>query len=299
MRISQKANGSLMLFLTALIWGVAFVVQRTGMDFLGPAAFQSLRMLLGSIALLPVALLRKKRLGAAYRRPSLKSVLVCGCVLGTAGVIQQAGLITTPAGKAGFISALYVVIVPVVGLLWGKRIGARGWLGIALSLIGLYLLSSFSSLTVERGEILVLISAFLFALHIIVIDRYAPHTDGVMLSCLQFLVAGLLLLPLALLREQPDLAAIWAARWHIMYAGVMSCGVAYTLQVLGQQRTPPAVASLILCLESVFSALSGALFLGERMRGRELLGCALMLCAVVISQMPARSKKSQPSLDGR
>ena len=291
MRFLHKAGGSLMLLATAMIWGAAFVTQRSGMTYLGPATFQSVRILLGFFSLLPVALLRRKRLGAAYRRPSLVAVLTCGVLLGTASVVLQHGLISTPAGKAGFISALYVVVVPLLGLLGGRRVGLRGWLGIGLAVIGLYLLTAVGSLRMEQGEVTVLVSMLLFSLHIIAIDRFSPQADGVMLSCLQFLVAGLLLLPFSLIYEHPTGSALWQARWLLLYTGVLSCAVAYTLQILGQQRTPPALATLILCLESVFSVISGAVFLHERMSGRELAGCALMLSAVMIAQLPGKVKR--------
>ena len=288
MKFLRKAGGSLMLLATAMIWGAAFVTQRSGMDYLGPITFQSVRILLGFVALLPVALWNKSRLGPAYRRPTPLAAVTCGLLLGTASIVLQYGLISTPAGKAGFISALYVVVVPVLGLLAGRRVSLRGWIGMALAVLGLYLLTAVSSLHMERGEVTVLISMLLFSLHIIAIDHFAPQADGVMLSCLQFLVAGLLPLPLALAYEHPTWAALWQARWLLLYTGVMSCAVAYTLQILGQQRTPPALATLILCLESVFSVIAGAIFLHERMSGRELLGCALMLVAVVIAQLPGK-----------
>ena len=284
----KKVSGSLFLLLTALIWGTAFVAQRSGMDYLGPISFQGIRALLGFFALLPVMLLQKKRQGAAFRMPGWRAVLGCGLVLGLASLLQQIGLTTTPAGKAGFISALYVVLVPVLGLFAGRKTNALTWLGVLLSLAGLCLLSSVGSLSLEAGELWVLGSAFLFALHILLIDRFAPGCDGIALSCLQFLVAGLTALPLGLALENPLPSQIWDARWAILYTGVLSCAVAYTFQIIGQQRTPPTLASLILSLESVFSAAAGALLLGEVMTGRELLGCALMLGAVLLSQLPGR-----------
>jgi len=284
----KKVSGSLFLLLTALIWGTAFVAQRSGMDYLGPISFQGIRALLGFFALLPVMLLQKKRQGAAFRMPGWRAVLGCGLVLGLASLLQQIGLTTTPAGKAGFISALYVVLVPVLGLFAGRKTNALTWLGVLLSLAGLCLLSSVGSLSLEAGELWVLGSAFLFALHILLIDRFAPGCDGIALSCLQFLVAGLTALPLGLALENPLPSQIWNARWAILYTGVLSCAVAYTFQIIGQQRTPPTLASLILSLESVFSAAAGALLLGEVMTGRELLGCALMLGAVLLSQLPGR-----------
>lgn len=284
----KNASGSLLLLLTALIWGTAFVAQRFGMNFVGPLTFQAVRTLLGCAALLPVALARKKRLGAAFRMPSLRAVLTCGLLLGTAGTLQQIGLTTVPAGKAGFITALYVVLVPVFGMLVGRRTGARTWIGVALSVVGLYLLSSIGSLTVAPGELLLIGCAVMFSLQILAIDHFAPSCDGVMLSCLQFLVAGLAPLPLGLILEHPQWSQLWDARLAIFYTGVFSCSIAYTLQILGQRRTPPALASLIMSLESVFSVIFGVLLLHESMTARELAGCALMLGAVILSQLPEK-----------
>ena len=289
----KRTSGSLMLLFTALIWGTAFVAQRLGMDYMGPITFQSVRMLLGFATLLPVVLLRRRRQRAAFRSPSPRAALTCGLVLAAAGTLQQIGLTTTPAGKAGFISALYVVLVPVLGLFLGRKTGTRTWIGVALSVLGLYLLSSVGRFSLSAGECCILISALLYALHILVIDRWAPGCDGTALSCLQFLVAGLAALLPGLLLEQPALAQIWRARWALLYTGVLSCAVAYTLQIMGQQRVPPTLASLIMSLESVFSALAGALFLRETMGGRELLGCGLMLLAVVLSQLPGREAQGE------
>ena len=285
----KKASGSLLLVLTALIWGTAFVAQRYGMDFVGPFTFQAVRTLLGFLTLLPVALLRKKRLGAAFRMPSLRAVLACGLPLMAASTLQQVGLTTVPAGKAGFITALYVVLVPVFGIFLGRRTNGRTWIGVALSVVGLYLLSSIGSLSVSSGELLVIGCAVLFALQILAVDHFAPECDGVMLSCLQFLVAGLIPLPLGLLLEHPQWSQLWDARVAILYTGVFSCGIAYTLQILGQRRTPPALASLIMSLESVFSVVFGVLLLHETMTAKELIGCALMLGAVVLSQLPEKT----------
>lgn len=279
-----------MLLLTALIWGTAFVAQRFGMNFVGPITFQAVRTLLGFAALLPVVLLRRKKQGAAFRMPSLKAGLICGLLLTGASTLQQIGLTTVPAGKAGFITALYVVLVPVLGIFAGRHTNRRTWVGVALSVAGLYLLSSIGSLSVASGEVLIMICAVLYSLQILAVDRFAPECDGAALSCAQFLVAGLVPLPIALFTEHPQWQQLWDARLAIFYTGVFSCGIAYTLQIIGQRRTPPALASLIMSLESVFSLIFGVLLLHESMTGRELAGCALMLTAVVLSQLSERGK---------
>lgn len=285
----KKTGGSLLLLLTALIWGTAFVAQRTGMDFVGPVTFQSARSFLGCLSLLPLVLYRRRHKCAVSRKaPSLLACVVCGGVLTVASTIQQIGLQYTTAGKAGFISSLYVILVPVIGLFLGRRAGGRVWLAVALSIVGLYLISVSSQFTLQRGDVMMLASALFFALHITVVDHFIPGVDGVMLSCAQFLVAGLLTLPFALALERPTFSMLMDAKWAILYTGVFSSGVAYTLQIIGQQRTPPAIASLTMSLESVFSALAGALLLSETLTGREMAGCALMLLAVVLSQLPLR-----------
>ena len=205
----KKASGSLLLLLTALIWGTAFVAQRFGMNFMGPYTFQSVRTLLGCLALLPVMLYRRKKLGAAFRMPSLKATFACGLPLALASTLQQIGLTTVPAGKAGFITALYVVLVPVLGILLGRRTNARTWIGVALAVVGLYLLSGVGTLSIASGEVLVIGCAILYALQILAIDHFAPTCDGVALSLCQFLVSGLLPLPFALLLEHPQLAQLW------------------------------------------------------------------------------------------
>ena len=287
----KNASGSLLLLLTALIWGTAFVAQRFGMNFMGPFTFQSVRTLLGCLALLPVVLLRRKKLGVYFRMPSLKAALGCGLPLALASTLQQMGLTTVSAGKAGFITALYVVLVPVLGIFLGRRTGIRAWIGVCLAVAGLYLLSNVGGLSLASGEVLVMACAVLYALQILAVDHFAPRCDGVALSLCQFLVAGLLPLPFALFLEHPALTQLWAGRWALFYTGVFSCAIAYTLQILGQRRTPPVLASLIMSLESVFSAVFGALLLHETMTGRELLGCALMLAAVVLAQLRGEAEE--------
>lgn len=284
----KKASGTLLLLCTALIWGMAFVAQRAGLDFVGPYTLQSVRSLLGALSLLPVMLLRRRTMKVKEPLPSLRASLVCGGVFAVAATLQQVGMQYTTAGKAGFISALYVVLVPLFGLFWGRKVQKQVWLGVALSVLGMYLISSVGAFSLDKGDYLILISAAFFALHIMAVGHFAPRSDGVALSCAQFLVAGVLVLPIALIVEKPTMGQLCSAWLPIGYAGIMSCGVAYTLQIFGQRSTPPAVASLTLSLESVFAAVAGAIILHERMSGRELAGSALMLAAVIISQLPMR-----------
>jgi len=272
-----------MLLLTALIWGTAFVAQRTGVEFLGPCSFVAIRSLLGFAVLLPFVLLRFRSGKAAL--PSIKSAALCGLAYTLGATLQQAGLAYTTAGKAGFISTLYVVLVPLIGLVLGRKPRPVVWLGAALSVFGLYLMSSVGSFSLGLGEVLVLISSFCYAAQIMLVDHYVMKYDGIALSCWQFAAAALFTLPVSLLFEHPVLSSVWEARWTLLYTGVMSSGVAFTLQILGQKRTPAALASLIMSLESVFSALAGALILGERLTGRELIGCALMFGAVLLLQL--------------
>ena len=287
----KKANGSLMLLLTALIWGSAFVAQRTGMDHVGPFTFLVFRSLSGCLSLLPIVLWLKKRQGADFRMPSLKGGLICGLVLTLGASTQQIGLVSTSASKAGFIGALYVVLVPVLGVFLGKYAPKKIWLSVALSVVGLFLISGMrlDSMQMQSGDLWILISAVFYAVHILVVAHYAPKANGVALSCAQFFVLFVCTLP-ALLLEKPTLSGIWEAKWAILYTGILSNAVAYTLQIIGQQRVPSAAASLILSLESVFSLAAGMLLLNESLLPAEWIGCALVLFAVIWSQLPERRK---------
>lgn len=286
----KKASGSLLLLLTALIWGAAFVAQRTGMDHIGPFTFQTARGFLGALSLLPVIIWQKKSQGAAYARPSLKACLMCGLVLTIASTTQQIGLVSTTVSKAGFIGSLYVVFVPLIGLFLGLRAGRKIWLSVLLAMIGMFLISGVGtgSLQIQIGDMLLLISAFFYAVHILVVARYAPHVNGAALSCAQFLVMSAITLIPALLLEKPTVAGLLEAKWALLYTGILSSGVGYTLQIIGQMRVPSTVASLILSLESVSSLIAGMLLLGERLTDVEWIGCALVLCAVVVSQLPEK-----------
>lgn len=275
--------------LTALIWGAAFVAQSAGMEQNGPFTFNTIRMILGGIVLIPcIALFDKMRHVRLGWRSADKNLWVGGCLCGvalfTGATLQQFGIQYTSAGKAGFITALYVIFVPLCRLFAGKRPGKLLWGSVALAAVGMYLLCMDGSLALSKGDVLVLLGAFGFTAHILIIDHFSQKVDGVRMSCIQFFVAGALSLVCMFLFEAPAVPAILSAWAPILYAGLLSCGVAYTLQVVAQKDTDPTVASLILCLESVFAVLFGWLLLGETLSMKELLGCILMFIAIVLAQ---------------
>ncbi|MBD5515755.1 MAG: DMT family transporter [Lachnospiraceae bacterium] len=293
---------SLLLFLTAVIWGVAFVAQSAGMDYVGPFTYNGVRCILGGLVLLPCILLLDRLQGgkkeeqetnetARNGRQLLTGGLCCGVILFVASNLQQIGIQYTSVGKAGFLTAIYILLVPVMGLFVHKKVGIKVWIGVAFAVCGLYLLCMTNGLNLERGDALVLACAVVFSLHILVIDYFSPKVDGVRMSCIQFWVCGILSLLCSLLFEQPDVGGILAAWQPICYGGVMSCGVAYTLQIVGQKDMNPTVASLILSLESVVSVVAGFLILHQTMSGRELSGCCLMVVAIVLAQLPDRSNQ--------
>lgn len=298
---TRQLRGGAMLMLTALIWGTAFVAQSVGMDYLGPCAFTATRNFIGCVALLPViALASRMRSGAqpeeAAPAPGKKALFgwgaACGLLLGGATLLQQAGMQTASAGKAGFLTALYIVIVPVLGIFLGRRPGLKVWMGVVLALVGAYLLSVKGGAGIASGDLLVIASAVVFSLHILVIDSVPAGVDGVRLSCVQFLVAGVFALVLALFLESFTWRDILSAWVPLLYTGVVSSGVGYTLQILGQRTVNPTVASLILSLESVFAALAGWAILGQALSLRELFGCALVFVAVILAQLPSKKGRA-------
>ena len=287
----KSLRGSLLLLLGSVIWGAAFVAQRVGMDHLGPFSFNGIRMLLAGIVLIPVAAFidRKKEPGVRPDpKDQRKAGLLCGALLFVASSLQQMGLVTTSAGKAGFITALYVVLVPVAAwLLFRKNPGRVIWLGVVLAVFALWLLCmpAGGGFALQGGDLLVLGCAVAFTGQILCVDYYAPKVSGVQLARDELLVTGMLSLLIAVFTETITWTGIREALIPILYAGLMSGAVAYTLQIIGQRDTDPTVASLIMCLESVFATLSGALILGEKMTVRETVGCVLMFVAVVLAQL--------------
>lgn len=296
----KQMKSNAMLLLTAFIWGCAFVAQSVGMDYVGPFTFNSVRSFIGSLVLVPVIFLmdslkRKEGMSEEEVRASrgdtktlITGGICCGVVLGVASSLQQFGIMFTTVGKAGFITAMYIVIVPLLGVFIGKKVRPLILFCVALSVAGLYFLCMTEKLSLGIGDLYVLVCAVIFSVHILVVDHFSPLVDGVRLSAIQFLTAGVLCAVPMLLFEAPNLTGILAAWKPILYAGVLSCGVAYTLQILGQKGADPTVASLLMSLESVFSVLAGWVILGQALSLKELFGCGLMFCAIILAQLPEK-----------
>ncbi len=282
-----------MLFMAAVIWGVAFVAQSEGMNYIGPFTFNAVRNMIGGFVLIPCIFFLnrwKEKEGIVEKKEKKedkKTLLIggicCGIVLCLASNMQQIGIQYTTVGKAGFITALYIVIVPLIGIFFRRTCRIQVWGGIAIALVGFYLLSVKDGFRLEAADTWLLCSAVLFSIHILVIDYFSPKADGVKLSCIQFFICGILSGLVMVFRETPDIKDILAAWLPILYAGVLSCGVAYTLQIVGQKGFHPTAASLILSLESVFSALAGWIILRQALTGREILGCILIFGAIVLT----------------
>ena len=289
--MSKKSlRGNLLLLLGSVIWGAAFVAQRVGMDHLGPFSFNGIRMLLAGVVMIPVtAFIEKRRTPEPAPNPKdqRRAGLLCGFMLFAASSLQQMGLVTTTAGKAGFITALYVVLVPVAAwLLFKKNPGRIIWLGVVLAVFALYLLCMpADGFTLQSGDLLMLGCAVCFTVQILCVDYYAPKVSGVRLARDEFLVTGVLSLLIAVFTETITWEGVREALIPILYAGILSGAVGYSLQIVGQRDTDPTVASLLMCLESVFAVLTGAIVLGEKMTVRETAGCILMFSAVILAQL--------------
>lgn len=314
---THKLRNTFFLFLTAMIWGAAFVAQSVSMDYIGPFTFICLRSVIGGLFLIPVIIvldgIRKKSQNESADVVSSENILhieteekqrlswknkqlieggiVCGIFLFFANCFQQTGIQYTTVGKAGFITTFYIIIVPLIGLFFKKYCGILTWIGVVVALAGLYFLCITQKLTIQRGDALILCCSVLYAGQILAIDHYNPFVDGVKMSCIQFLTGGILGAVFMFLFENPSVAMILSAAGPILYTGIMSTGVGYTLQIVGQKGLNPTVAALILSLESVFSALSGYLFLHQVLTTRELIGCVLMFIAIVLAQLPDIRRK--------
>ncbi len=304
----KKWLGSGMLLLTAIIWGVAFVAQSVGMDYVEPFTFNFARYMIGAVVLLPFLGLgnsdKSKGTGAGNSdkskasdtgkdkickkqriRRSVLGGIGCGFLLFVASMLQQFGIMyTNVVGKAGFITALYIILVPVLGLFFKKKTKPLLWVCVAVSVVGLYLLCVTGGYRLELADILLLACALFFAFHIMFIDYISPNTNGVLVSCVQFFVSGICCMVAMLIFEQPSISGILKAYIPILYTGVLSCGVAYTFQILGQKYVEPTKASLILCLESVVAVLAAWLLLRQALSIRELIGCIIMFAAIIMAQ---------------
>ena len=295
--MKNKLTGSASLLLAVIIWGSAFIAQSVGMELIGPFTFQMIRCALAVLFLVPVSfLLDWKKIGIGssvqkWRNPKLwKSGIICGCALFVAASLQQIGLVYTDAGKAGFITAMYIVLVPVLGLFLGQRPPKAAVFSVILAVIGLYLLSAVGVSSINIGDLLLMGCALGFAVQILCVDRFGPDLDGLRLNDIQALVVTVLSVPFALFTETIRFANILTCAVPLLYAGILSMGVAYTLQIVGQKHLEPTTASLIMSLESVIAVLCGWLILKETMTGFELLGCGLVFAAVIISQLPEKKK---------
>ena len=289
---------------TAIIWGFAFVVQRDSMGTMGPFMFSGIRMLLGSLTLVPIFMFadsRRRKRGefknitaeerAAGRKNLAIGGIAAGIIIFIAANLQQVGLVTVDAGKTAFITALYILLVPLCGIFLKNKTSVFNWIAAIIGAIGLYFLCITEGFSIAWGDLLVLIGAFFWAFHILVFDRFAPKVDVFKLVSIQFLVAGAISLIVALVTETNTIAAIWAEAPNIAYAGMLSSAIAFSLQGLGQKHANPTVASVILSTESMFGAIFGAIFLHEVLAGRELLGCVLMMVAILLAQIPGPDDK--------
>lgn len=295
MKIQKKLKGNLILFITAIIWGASFVSQSVGMDYIGPNTFMGIRTLMGGVVLLPVIFLldRGRKKQGTYQKTDMKKLIkygaVCGLFLCVAQTLQTYGLQTTTTAKSGFLTALYIIFVAIIGLFIGKKLNYKMVLGIITAVVGMYFLCLYGEKAdFNSGDVLTILCAVFFAGQILCIDKFVSGIDGLKLSCTQFLVAGAINTILMFLLETPDLTAIMSCATALLYSGIMSCGVAYTLQVVGQRYAEPTTASIIMSLESVFAAISGWIILGEAMSISQIGGCLLMFLAIVLVQLPSK-----------
>lgn len=299
--MKRKVKGNIMLLITAFIWGTAFVAQSEGMNYVGPFTYSAVRTLLGGIVLVPVIFFFKRKKSdreeaierKIFLKETLKGGIVCGIILFFASSLQQIGISMTTAGKSGFISAVYIILVPVAEFFFFRKKNIFVWICAVIAFAGLYLLCVKEDFSINRGDAIVLLSALWFTAHIMVIDHFnSKNADGMIMSCVQFFTAAVFMTIAMFIFEQPNIENIFEARYTILYAGIMSSGVAFTLQILGQRYADPASASLIMCLESVFAVLSGWLILNEIMVSREITGCVLVFTAAVLAQLKDINKKS-------
>ena len=299
----KKIFKPLLLVLVAMIWGTAFVAQSSGMKYVGPFTYNCVRMLLGGIVLIPViAFIDSKKtketltLEKNNKKIQILGGICCGIALCVSSMFQQFGVKYTTVGKASFITAMYIVIVPVLSIFLKKHVSKLTAISVVIAVIGFYLLCLSGNDSLAKGDLLVLICAFGFSIHIIVIDYFSPLVDCVKMSCMQFLVGGVLAGIAMFIFEKPVWTDIWACRLEIGYAGIMSCGVAYTLQIVAQKDVNPTIASLLMSLESVFGAIAGYIILGEAFTGRQVIGCIIIFTAVILAQLNIPDKKQEDEI---
>lgn len=295
--MKHTSRNTFFLFLAAFIWGMAFVSQSKGMDYMHPLTFNGVRSLIGAFVLLLYILVRRKQAGGKNRiidwKTTAKAGILCGLVLTTASTLQQFGIKYTSVGKAGFITTLYIIFVPIAGIFVKKAVAGIIWIAAGLAAVGMYLLCMTESLRMGTGDIMVLLCAVAFAVHIMIIDYYAPKTDGVIVSCIQFAVCGVICGICSLIWGDPDWMQLKDGMGSLLYAGVLSCGVAYTLQIVGQEGVNPTVAALIMSLESVVATVAawiaykvGFLSTDQTMTLWQIVGCILVFGAVILAQLP-------------
>lgn len=289
---NESLKGSMLLFITAFIWGIAFAFQRSGMEYIGPITFMAARCFLAVIFLgVLCMIIYGPKKAFRYDRATVLGGLGCGFFMTIANNLQQMGMVYTEAGKAGFITAMYILIVPVLNVfILKKKEPLKTWIAVALGVIGLYLLCAAGTAEIEKGDILVFGCAVFFSAHILCSDRFAGTAEIVKMSFIQFFVSFVLSAAIALLTEDVSFEGIWAGRIAVAYCGILSAGVGYTLQIVGQKTVKPAAASLIMSLESVFAVVGGWLILHETMSLRELIGCAVMFAAIILVQLEPKKK---------
>jgi len=281
----------LLLLLAAAIWGFAFVAQVMGMEFIGPYLFNGIRFCIGILVLLPLLYYHRKEIAAIPKKYQILPGLILGVILFTAATLQQVGIVYTTAGNAGFITTLYVVMVPVLGLLIGKKVNRNISIGIILAVVGFYFLCIKADASVNKGDLMVLAGAVLWAVHVLVVDYYSNKSSAILLAVEQFAVCSIISLAVSFFTESWDLQAVKSAALPIAYGGILSVGVAYTLQVVSQKFVHPAPAAVILSLESVFAVIGGLLILSEELSMRALGGCILIFAGVIVCQLGESGKK--------
>lgn len=306
MKKKTELKGVFMLLLTALIWGSSFVAQSVGMESVRAFTFNGIRTLLGAAVLLPFILVRDKITGRSMTveelearkksdRKMFKYGLILGIVFCVASNLQQVAFYTSTAGKIAFVTAIYMFFVPIIGLFIGKRVSLVTWICVFAGFVGLYFLCIDPANLggVNAGDLFALGCAFFYAIHILLVEKFAPDVDGIKLSCMQFVISGCISVVIMFLFENPQAVAIKSAVPAILYSGIMSCGVAYTFQIIGQKYTEATIASLLMCMESVFAVLAAAVILGDRLSGREIAGCVIMFAAIILSQVAEMKKNAE------